>query len=78
MAQPVPREISNKLSKEEVRYRNLEACRTCGFYEQSGKCEIVDGNISPDTTCDKYQLREKSPEAKHADFYMSEYEKRKK
>lgn len=77
MAVPTPRPISNKTSKEEANYRHYESCGTCGFYQHSGSCDVVDGSISPDCVCNKYAIREKLPEAKHADFYMNEYNKSK-
>jgi hypothetical protein len=48
---------------------------TCGFFQQSGKCDQVDGNISPEAVCDKYSMKEKLPEIKHAEFYQDEYKK---
>ncbi len=77
MAIPAPREITNKLSKEEANYRHYESCGTCGHYEQSGKCDKVEGSISPDCVCNNYEMRERLPEVKHAEFYMNEYNKTK-
>jgi len=78
MAQPSIRPITNKLKKEEVRYRPAEDCGKCGHFLHAGGCEIVDGNISPDAVCEKYTMMEKLPEVKHAEFYQSEYQKSKK
>jgi hypothetical protein len=73
--QPVPREISNKESKELVNYRHYESCITCGFFNQAGTCSQVDGTISPQAVCNKFSMKEKLPEIKHAEFYRNEYER---
>ena len=73
--QPTPRDVSNKLSKEAADYRHYESCMTCGHFQQSGKCDLVDGNISPEAVCSSYSMKEKLPESKHAEFYQDEYKK---
>jgi hypothetical protein len=73
--QPVPRDITNKISKEEASYRPSESCMMCGHFITSGSCGVVDGSISPKAICNKYTMQEKLPEMKHAEFYQDEYKK---
>jgi hypothetical protein len=66
-----------RLSKEEVNYRPLEKCGLCMFYYQAGRCEQVDGNISPDAICSKFAL--KPPDSPYRDkaFYQKEFDRTK-
>lgn len=63
------------LNKDEVNYRQHEKCNTCGYFYYPSSCEIVDGNISPDAVCDKWEIKPKKNEGKDGEFYMDEYRK---
>lgn len=46
------------LSKEDVKYRQHEQCSACmHFYAMSSSCDIVDGNISADNVCDRWEIK---------------------
>ena len=63
------------LTKEAVNYRHHEQCSTCTyFYHASGSCRIIDGNISPDAVCDKWQMQDKKG-PKDKQYFKKEYEK---
>jgi len=66
-----------RLSKEEVNYRMGEKCLTCEYFYPLNSCSLVDGNISPEALCDKYERPEKPRIGKDGEFYMDEYEKAK-
>jgi hypothetical protein len=61
-----------RLSKEEVNYRVHEKCKTCTFFYPLNSCEIVEGNISPDAVCNKYQIRRDVP-VRDGEFFMDEF-----
>ena len=63
------------LNKEEVNYRQHEKCKTCTHFYYPGSCDVVDGNISPDTVCDKWEVKPRSNEGKDGEFYQDEYVK---
>jgi hypothetical protein len=62
------------LNKEEVNYRMHEKCFTCSHFYYPNSCETVDGNISPDAVCNKWEMKPKK-EPKDGSFYMEEYKK---
>ena len=62
------------LNKEEVNYRLHEKCNTCNYFYHPGSCEKVDGNISPDAVCNKWEIKAKR-EPIDGEFYQSEYNK---
>lgn len=64
-----------RLSKEEVNYRPLEKCSLCMYYYQAGRCEQVDGNISPEAICNKYSIRPPSSPYRDKEFFESEFKK---
>ncbi len=68
--------FSTKKDKTDVNYRNAEKCQMCDFF-LNGKCEKVEGNISPDATCDLWQIRSRRTGAIGAEYYQDEYNKRK-
>ena len=61
-------------NKEEVNYRLHEKCKTCNYFYFPGSCEIVEGNISPDAVCDKWEIEDKK-EPMDGDGYKAEYDK---
>jgi hypothetical protein len=63
------------LSKEEVNYRQHEQCKTCMHFYPMNSCDIVDGNISSDAVCDKWEMKPRD-NGKDAEFYMEEYKKK--
>jgi hypothetical protein len=66
---------NSRSSKEDANYRPKESCRLCShFIPMANRCEIVDGNISPDAVCNLYSLVEK-PQYHDKEFYMKEYSK---
>ena len=62
------------LNKSEVRYRQHEKCLTCMHFYGPNSCEIVQGNVSQDAICDKWEIWERQ-EPKDGKFYIKEYEK---
>jgi hypothetical protein len=62
------------LKKEDVNYRQHEQCNTCMHFYPLNSCDIVDGNISPEAICGKWEMKKKDV-GKDAEFYMDEYEK---
>ena len=64
------------LSKDVVNYRQHEQCSACMHFYPLNSCDIVDGNISPDNVCDKWEIKKKDV-GKDAQFYMDEYGKKK-
>jgi hypothetical protein len=58
-----------KLTRESVAYRDADAgsnrrCGTCGMFRSDtatgggGSCTLVEGSISPQAVCDRYEPRE--------------------
>lgn len=64
------------LSKESVNYRQHEQCSTCMHFYPLNSCDIVDGNISPENVCNKWEVKKKDS-GKDAQFYLDEYGKKK-
>ena len=64
----------SRLSKEDVNYRAHEKCGTCGHYFKSGTCDIVDGNISEDNLCDRWEISTGN-KYRDKDFFQSEFNK---
>ena len=62
------------LNKEEVNYRLHEKCETCMYFYPANSCEKVDGNVSPDAVCNKWEIRPKK-EPMDGESYKSEYRK---
>lgn len=60
------------LTKEEVNYRQHELCNTCMHFYPGNSCDIVDGNISSDAVCNKWEIRPKA-EPKDGAFYKEEF-----
>jgi len=65
------------LNKEEVNYRQHEKCKSCTHFYYPGSCDVVDGNISPDTVCDKWEVTPKKNGGKDGSYYQEEYSKAK-
>lgn len=68
------------LDKGAVNYRQYEKCSTCDhFWSNSGTCDIVDGRVSPEAVCDKWEIKEqRAAEGKDGAFYQKQFEKSKK
>ena len=64
------------LNKEEVNYRQHEKCKTCMHFYYPGSCDVVDGNISSDAVCKKWEMKPKE-EGKDGNYYQDEYNKTK-
>ena len=62
------------LSKDDVNYRQHEKCNTCEYFYTPNICELINGNISPDAVCDKWEIKPKK-EPMDGDSYMTEYRK---
>jgi len=60
--------------KDDVNYRQYEKCGTCNYFYYPNVCEIVQGNISRDAVCDKWEIQSKK-EAMDGDSYQAEYDK---
>jgi len=63
-----------RLAKEEVNYRIHEQCLSCDHFFPSGNCELVDGNISPNNICDKFEVKS-APQYKDKQFFEEQYKK---
>jgi hypothetical protein len=65
-----------RLSKEEVNYRQHEKCLSCTHFYGPNSCDIVDGNISPEAVCIKWEVK---PPARPKDgaFFAQEFAKAK-
>ena len=63
------------LNKEEVKYRQHEKCNTCMHFYYPSSCDLVDGNISPEAVCNKWEMKPKTPEGRDGEFYQQEYNK---
>jgi len=59
-------------AKESVNYRPHEKCGTCGHF-YGGHCDQVEGNISPDAVCDRWELTVSKYRDK--DFFKREFDK---
>lgn len=62
------------IPKEQVNYRHHEQCSTCNYFYPLNSCRIVDGNISPEAVCDKWEMTEPKG-SKDKKFFQKEYEK---
>ena len=65
-----------RMNKDEVNYRLHEQCSSCEYFYYPNSCAIVDGNVSPDAVCDKWEIKPKK-EPMDGDSYMAEYKKSK-
>jgi len=63
-----------RLSKDEVNYRLHEKCATCMYFYSPNSCEKVDGNVSSDAVCSKWEIRPKK-EPMDGEAYKAEYDK---
>ena len=59
--------------KDEVRYRQHEKCLSCIHFYGPNSCDIVQGNISPEAVCDRWEVKE-SEQGKDGEFYKEAYE----
>jgi len=62
------------LNKDDVNYRHMEQCKTCMHFYPANSCDIVDGNISSDAICSKWDMKPRD-EGKDGEFYREEYTK---
>ena len=62
------------LDKEGVEYRLHEQCSSCNYFYAPNTCEIVQGNISPDAVCNKWEIQPKK-EPMDGESYKAEYNK---
>jgi len=62
------------LTKEEVNYRVHEKCNTCNYFYYPNTCELINGNISPDAVCNKWEIKPKK-EPMDGASYQAEYDK---
>ena len=62
------------LNKDEVNYRQHEQCMTCNYFYYPNSCEIVQGNVSQDAVCNKWEIKPKK-EPMDGESYKAEYNK---
>ena len=62
------------LNKGEVDYRQMEKCGTCNYFYYPNTCEIVQGNISQDAVCNKWEIKPKK-EPMDGESYKAIYDK---
>jgi len=65
------------LSKESVEYaiskKKKKRCKTCdNFYPPGAKCELVEGNISPEAVCVKYHIGGRRTAGRDATYYKNQ------
>ena len=65
-----------RLSKDDVNYRLHEQCNSCNYFYSPNSCEIVEGNVSADAVCNKWEIKPKK-EPMDGASYMAEYTKAK-
>ena len=68
------------VAKDYVNYKistkKSKKCKTCdNFYPPGAKCEIVEGNISPDAVCDRYFIGGRRSSGRDKEFYKKELRK---
>jgi len=63
-----------RMNKDEVNYRMHEKCMTCMHFFYPNSCDMVDGNVSPDAVCNKWEMKPKR-EPMDGESYMDEYRK---
>lgn len=61
-------------SKDAVNYRHMEQCKTCTHFYPLNSCDVVAGNISPESLCDLWAIKPPS-KPKDGNFYKEEYSK---
>lgn len=62
-----------RMAKEDVNYRAHEKCGTCvHFY--TDHCDLVDGNISADNLCDRWEIST-GKKFRDKEFFLSEFNK---
>lgn len=64
-----------RLDKVEVNYRQHQKCSVCDHYYPSGTCAIVEGNISPDNVCDRWEIASQKTKYRDKDFFRTAFEK---
>lgn len=63
-----------RLTQEAVNYRQHEKCLACTHFYSPNSCDIVEGNISPEGMCIKWEVRPpKRP--RDGDFFVAEFNK---
>ena len=62
------------LTKDDVNYRVHEKCNTCNYFYHPNICELINGNISQDAVCDKWEIKPKK-EPMDGASYKAEYDK---
>ena len=65
---------SARLNKEEVNYRQHEKCMTCNYFYYPNSCEKVEGNVSQEAVCTKWEMQKKK-EPMDGSSYMDEFKK---
>ena len=73
MAEEIRAPVS-KVEKNVVDYRPMEKCSLCVTFYPPNSCSEVEGNISPDAVCNKFNIRESS-KPWNKQFYAQEYQK---
>ena len=63
-------------SKEEVKYRHHESCKTCSNYNGRIRCNLVRGNVSPDAVCSKWTMQEAVVGVTNKEFFEKAYVKK--
>jgi hypothetical protein len=61
--------------KQEVHYRNFQACRNCDHFYKSGMCELVEGPISAEGMCNLWEPMEKAPVYRDKEYFQQQYDK---
>lgn len=61
------------IRKDEVRYRQHEKCLSCIHFYGPNSCDTVDGNISQEAVCERWEVKE-AEVGKDGEFYQEAYE----
>jgi hypothetical protein len=64
-----------KKSKAEADYKLSQACKNCDNYYNTGLCQIVEGSISPNATCNFWEAIESRSPYRDKEFFQKEYER---
>jgi len=62
------------LNKEDANYRQHEKCLSCIHFYGPNSCDVVQGNISPEAMCNRWEVKEQG-EGKDGEFYQNEFNK---
>ena len=60
--------------KDKVNYRQLQKCGVCDHFYAPRTCDLVDGTISPDCVCDRFEIKS-TTQYRDKEFFVNEFNK---